>query len=317
MNDYAKIKQQIYQEIRVLVSEEFKNQKLKSYYIFEGFFDAYKLFHSDEKDDDYYLLLNIFDYIFSLGEKGKIYLWDELWESIVERDSYEKPNIYRNDFTKEQLEFIDEIISTNKQNEIRYGKNYLLRKNMNINNDIVIDRIRLCKFTDDLNKKYIDFFYHNLEDYEEYYLREYDSSEIYRSCQQSNRSLSFAIVDDFTSELYGVIALSLARNDALYNIEYYIFKKYRGNGYAKEALKGLLDKVINKEIYILSKTIRKGIVEEVVANIKCIEAKIQTDNLPSQKVVESCGFKLNGLIPFAAKLNDTYYDEKLYHLIIK
>ena len=82
-------------------------------------------------------------------------------------------------------------------------------------------------------------------------------------------------------------------------------------------MNGLLNKVIPKEIYILSQTIKEGIVEEVVANIKCIEARIQTDNLPSQKLIESFGFKLNGLIPFAAKLNDTYYDEKLYHLIIK
>lgn len=316
MMNFGKIKHEIAMELRELVSQEFQGRKLKSYYIFEGFFDAYRLFHSEERDDDYYLFLDIFDYVFSLGEKGKLYLWDELWDELVDR-TYEEPIIYRTDFTKEQLELIDLVIARHKQNEIRYGKNYLLHKDMNINQDIVLDRIRLRKFSDKLNKEYITYFKENPKEYEMYYSKEYDIDEIHKFCDQSNRSLSFAIVDDFTNELYGVIALSLARNDALYNIEYYIFKKYRGNGYAKEALKGLLDKVMKKEIYILSKTIRKGIVEEVVANIKCIEARIHPDNLASQKLVESFGFKPNGFRPFATKFKDEYYDEKIYHFIIQ
>ena len=55
-------------------------------------------------------------------------------------------------------------------------------------------------------------------------------------------------------------------------------------------MNGLLNKVIQKEIYVLSQTIKEEIVEKVVANIKCIEARIQTNNLPSQKLVESFGF---------------------------
>ncbi|RIA77913.1 RimJ/RimL family protein N-acetyltransferase [Anaeroplasma bactoclasticum] len=314
------IEYEIYHELWELVRQEFKNEKFQSYYIFEGFFDGYRLFHSEEKDDDYYLLLRIFDYIFSLGEKGKIYLWNEVWDSIICRE-FDPPTIYREDFTKEQLAFIDEILSTNEQNKKVYGENYLYNRNiditMNINKPTVLERIRLSRFESKLNLKYLEFFRNNPEEYEMYYLNDYDEYFLDRFCSQLHKNLSFAILDDFTNEFYGVISLSSVRNDSLYNIECFIFPEYRGNGYAKEAVKGLLTKAINKELYILLETIRKGIVEKEVANIKCIEAKIQTDNLPSQKLVESCGFKLNGLIPFAGKLKDNYYDEKMYHFIIK
>lgn len=314
------IEYEIYHELWELVRQEFKNEKFQSYYIFEGFFDGYRLFHSEEKDDDYYLLLRIFDYIFSLGEKGKIYLWNEVWDSIICRE-FDPPTIYREDFTKEQLAFIDEILSTNEQNKKVYGENYLYNRNiditMNINKPIVLERIRLSRFELKLNLKYLEFFRNNPEEYEMYYLNDYDEYYLNRFCSQLHKNLSFAILDDFTNEFYGVISLSLARNDSLYNIECFIFPEYRENGYAKEAVKGLLTKAINKELYILLETIRKGIVEKVVANIKCIEAKIRLDNLPAQKVVESFGFKMNGVIPFASKVKDTYCDEQLYHLIIK
>ena len=51
--------------------------------------------------------------------------------------------------------------------------------------------------------------------------------------------------------------------------------------------------------------------------VTCIEARIHPDNLASQKLVESFGFKPNGFRPFATKFKDEYYDEKIYHFIIQ
>ena len=265
-------------------------------------FEAYMLSCFGKKDDDYKRALDMFKYIFSLGEKGRIFLWNELFH-------YDKFD--RSDYSKEELEFLDEL--NRIRNKFDNNSNFY---DKNINSAIYTERLKLCPFDEKLDKEYIGFLLNNPKEYESYYMKEFNPYEINRFSSQLGRKLSFAILDKKTDEFYGVIALDLLRSESVYNIEYIIFPDYRKNGYAKEALQALINKAVNNELIVLNETIRKGIFVEEKPKIKCIEANIKTFNEASQKLVDSLGFVLNGFVPLSNKLKDKFYDSKIYDLII-
>ena len=68
-----------------------------------------------EPDEDYKPSLEMFRYVFSLGEEGKLFLWDKycFWiSSEWQKDSVEK----NKDFTKEEKQFFREIYQHNIDN---------------------------------------------------------------------------------------------------------------------------------------------------------------------------------------------------------
>ena len=91
---------------------------------------------------------------------------------------------------------------------------------------------------------------------------------------------------------------------------------YRRRGYAKEAVARIISAVKNKEFVILEKTIREGVVKVVQADIKCIETKINVDNILSMCVAKSFGFNETARLTYFKKKNDQYIDGKIYDLLI-
>lgn len=65
-------------------------------------FSFYSLQYKEEFEE-YDKNLKIFKYLFSLGDKARIYLWNTIASSIFFDDIYE--NIERNDLTKEEFAF--------------------------------------------------------------------------------------------------------------------------------------------------------------------------------------------------------------------
>lgn len=67
-------------------------------------------------------------------------------------------------------------------------------------------------------------------------------------------------------------------NGGFPEVGYGIYDEYQGNGYATEALTALVEWAFSHE------------------DVKAVEAEAAADNIPSQKVLEKCGFVKNGVI---------------------
>lgn len=294
-----KEKLEIQRRIEKLISEKYP----------DTYFYVRNLICIENKDDDYYKTLEIFKYLYQLGGDAHIYLWNEMW--LYFNDPQE---IDENDYSKEELEFIKNISSFYSKECEKYGESY--NDNTNINAQLVSSRLILKPYDEELNNKYKDFFSNNHSEYENFYNKEFDDYELKRYCNQRNRPLAFAIINKETNEYVGSVALTIMRADCVYNIEYYIFPEYRGNGYAFEASKRIIDAAKNKELKILEPTIREGVYFAKDANVKCIEALINVDNTKSLSLIKKFGFTLTGKQPFFEKIRDTYIDVDQYDLMI-
>ena len=105
-------------------------------------------------------------------------------------------------------------------------------------------------------------------------------------------------------------------NNALYNVEYFIIKEYRRNGYAFEALNELINQLKLKSLFILSETLRQCVFDVVNPDIRCLKIKTKTTNIGSQKLAEKAGFTRYGTLLFSGCYKNKYYDEVVYYFVL-
>lgn len=84
-------------------------------------FHFYSLQYKEEFEE-YDKNLKIFKYLFSLGDEARIYLWNTIAISSLFDDIYK--NIERNDFTKEEFAFFENINNTFKELKTKYNEIY-------------------------------------------------------------------------------------------------------------------------------------------------------------------------------------------------
>lgn len=296
--EYEKIK--IQKRVEELLTQKFDDNN----------FNPYRVLYVIDKDENYYKTIEMIKYLFSLGEDGKTYLWNMLWSPIINNELNE---FELSDLSVEEVSFLKDMYKTKDKFISLYGKYYSIWQN--INHGIVTDRLILSPFNDELDNKFYDFLISNpTEGYNYYgtYAFEVDRAPIV----QKTRQLSFAIIDKESNELIGYVALTSIRNDVVYNLEYFIMPSYRMQGYAKEAVTELIKAVKNKEVFILEKTIREGVLKVITADIRCIETQIRVNNIPSLRLVNSLGFTQNGKIVYLSKRDDQYIDGIVYDLLI-
>lgn len=284
------------------VGEKLENDMPNEWYYPSG------VIGTGEKDEYYFHSLKAFKYLYSLGGEAHTYLWNDLWFKCQSDTLYDE-----SDFTESEIAFIRSIAETYSEFASKYGENY--SSHTNINAKIETPRLTLSPYDDALDKKYRNYFSDNQLEYEKYYSSEYDNFTFSLYGSQI-RPLSFAILSKDTNEFIGSVALNMKRSECVYNIEYYILPEFRRRGYAAEAVSTLIDAARKKELNILQETIREGVYEEVPADIKCIEAKIHTDNTASIELVKKLGFELMGKELYHQKLRDTYFDAEVYDLMI-
>lgn len=100
-------------------------------------------------------------------------------------------------------------------------------------------------------------------------------------------------------KLIGIIGLNaIAKNHDKAAIDYIIGAKYRGRGYASEAMRAFLPAAAER--YSLHR----------------ISASVFADNIPSRRVLEKSGFALEGISRDEIKKNGIYRDVARYGLII-
>lgn len=80
-------------------------------------------------------------------------------------------------------------------------------------------------------------------------------------------------------------------------VSYFLGEQYSRQGYMKEALRALVDYLLEAE------------------NLLCISARCFAPNVASRKLLESLGFQQNGYIPACVKgYGDIVFDDTLYSL---
>ena len=124
----------------------------------------------------------------------------------------------------------------------------------------------------------------------------------------------FAVLLKETNEFIGGIGLADMGESLRFNIEYIIKSDYKSNGYAYEATSALIEAAFSNKLYILEETIRYEVYKKKHPNIKCIYASIDTQNIPSIKLIEKLGFKKDGIIRNEKQLNNEIHDSFIYTL---
>lgn len=271
-------------------------------------FWASDLFDIDKKDDEYYKSLNAFKFLFNKDDKCMTYLWNELWYYAISME------IDINDFSKEEVLFVNSIKNYYLENTKKYGSNYTCNKN--INKSIETENLILKPYDSDLNKLYLNYFKENQQEFVNYYYADYDDNYAKRLCSQDDSKLAFAIFLKKDNIFIGSIALNMLRSNCVYNLEYYIIPEYRKKGYAFEASSKLISMAKNKELIILEETIKKGVYKESFVDIKCIELKINTINEASIKLAKKLNFIYSGKMLYCYQYKNNNYDGYIYDYLI-
>lgn len=110
----------------------------------------------------------------------------------------------------------------------------------------------------------------------------------------------FVIEEKKTGNMVGYVGLRWERTSGkstgVMECEYYIFKPYRGKGYASEAMTALCQRAFAGKLFEMQETNYRFIYRKKYAKTQVIRAMIRTDNLPSQRLVQRCGFRHMGTL---------------------
>ena len=173
--------------------------------------------------------------------------------------------------------------------------------------NIETERLLLRKITDEDAEQLYKNIYNDFEYCKYYYQLPFEVFENYKPLvekykeyYENGNHFRWCIVLKDTNEIIGTVLLhtkNLLDNNC--KIGYIIGKKYTKNGYAKEAVKAVLDFGLNK------------------ANFHRIDAEIVESNDDSIKLAESVGMHFESLREDGYKIGDNYYNQKVYTMINK
>lgn len=250
--------------------------------------------NKEEKNiEDYVKALSCFKLLFASNDKMiKLALWDE----CVNCFEFVENNLTKEDFTDGEYKFLQFVYDKIKEDNGRYG-------DYNINNDFCSSRLTFRAMNEELSKKCIKHIVKDKE-FESYFrLPKRKQKMLYL-----HRSLYFAILKKDSKEMIGYIGF--AQKEPIEckfgNIEYYIFKEHRRNGYAKEAICTFSDELFSKKLYVNKETEYQHCYKKKKADIDLIRAIIYIDNVKSINTIKSCGFLYEGTIH-----NRSYYNKQI------
>lgn len=163
----------------------------------------------------------------------------------------------------------------------------------------------------------------HLEEYREIhdYVGRYDPKEwpFSRAFMDQKGAYNFSIKEKKTGKLVGGMGIypSSTREEDVYELQYYIKKGYRGQGYAKEALCALKGIIMKGKIIGLREENYRFILEEFSPKIDILRGFADPDNVPSNKILESLGMEYEGIRVGKAPGREGIIRHSSYYLIIK
>ena len=124
------------------------------------------------------------------------------------------------------------------------------------------------------------------------------TNEYYKKAIKDKNNCQFVIKDKKTEEVMGCLGLVKEEINNSATIGYWIGKEFRNKGYVTEATRAVIDFLFTKW------------------KVMRIEIRAEEKNVPSQRVIEKCGFKYEGTKRMAA-LNGhkRYGNSKMYSII--
>ena len=169
------------------------------------------------------------------------------------------------------------------------------------------ERLVLRKIYDDDAQMLFNNIYNNYEWYKFYYQLQFNSLEEYQQLvfkykdwYANGNHFRWGIVEKTSNEMIGIVQLH--SKDNLNNnckIGYIIGYNYTKRGYAQEAANQVIDFALN------------------VLNYHRIEADIVENNIDSIKLVENLGMNFESIKQDSYKIEDKYYNQKVYVLLKK
>ncbi len=263
--------------------------------------DLRPLNKKEEDAEIYAEALECFKLLFAAKDKMvQLALWDE----CVNCFEYEENKLCKTDYADEEYQFLQLAFHKIKEDNGRCG-------DYNINNDFCSSRLIFRAMNYELSRKCIK---HIVEDneFDSYFRLPKSKHKTLDLC----RSLYFIILKKGSNEVIGYIGFAPKEPEKCKfgNIEYYIFKKHRYNGYAKEAISALTDALFSKKLYINRETEFQHCYKKKKVDIDLIRAIIEKGNMKSVKTIKSCGFLYEGTLHNAAYHNKQIIDFENYYL---
>ncbi len=236
----------------------------------------------NEKDEEFQTNLQMFKLLFHQEDPDyKLALWNSIQPYCVQFD----PEW----MTPEERQFVDALVA---------ACDAFYSRNPNVNKPFATDRLRLRP--------------RNAEkDYELYYkhLKEDGDFTLFTNLKYTKENVEkfgfempyfFVIEEKKTGNMVGYVGLrwekTVGEKTGVMECEYYIFKPYRGKGYAKEALSALCQRAFAGKLQEAKQTAYRYIFRNKTAKPQVIRATIRTDNLLSRGLAEACGFRHMGTL---------------------
>lgn len=149
------------------------------------------------------------------------------------------------------------------------------------------------------------------EDYQLYYkhLKEDGDFSLFTNLKYTRENVKnfgfampyfFVIEERKTGRMIGYVGLrwetSNGEQTGVMECEYYIFKPHRGKGYATEAMTALCRRAFAGKLFEKKETSYKFLCRKKTAKPEVIRAMIRSDNIPSCRLAENCGFQHTGTL---------------------
>ena len=272
---------------------------------------------NDEYDSAYENVINIL-----LGlEKEDVDLW--VWNALnVKEDAYQVDGSNLSDRGKA---FIKEYIKAKQtwmKNSVYINRDDTKNILININEDIIGERIVLkpCSV-----KKGCDLYLsHVASDGDLALYATPENTDTFRVSSLEYNSVipnAFYVYLKETNEEIGMVSLynaNFKHKRVLKNphVHYYIYKKYRKQGYAYEAMKLLIDAFFKKELKQYCDTDKKYVFEEKYCEPLCLKLSCNSNNLGSNNLAIKLGFIFEGTDHYYKFMDGVPQHENHYYLDI-
>ena len=253
------------------------------------------------KSSEYENELKCFRFLFvQTNSDYKLALWNGL--CFVSR------NIEKSDFNEDELAYLNKRITARDNLRFPYSEN--------VNKPFSSERLKF-RIPDDNNLKIYHKHLKNDGDFLMYTCMKCNNTNVKKF--DFVRPFCYAIVEKESNNMIGYIAMIWDKFEydisRITRLEYYIFKPYRNNGYAKEAVLAFLDRAFSGKLLELVETNYSRVYKNRKAKIELVRAHIRTDNTPSRCLVESCGFVHTGTLRRDFVVEDKYcVDKEIYEI---
>lgn len=274
----------------------------------KDFIDYMPVISNKYGEKEYKKSLKLLKKAFNSGDEDiKIALWNEMYiEDYDEKD-----------FTKEENDFIKERIECRKKSD-----SYFIEENSdykNINDIFTSERLMFVP-SDYKQYEAIEAHKDRYRNDEEFKLNTSGSHTIEENIDTEIyyffASLKFIIYKKETNKPIGNIGIESFSSDLKKgNVEYYIFKEYRDKGYEEEAIKAFVEVAFSNKLKRYEETIKDDVYIISNKEIELVYKEVRTDDIYTQKILESCGFEKVGTKHRTNIVEGKYYDSYLYELM--